>query len=204
MSSPLPPIVFFDLETGGLDWTRHPIIQLAAVATDGAGAIHREFEAKLAFDEAAADPQALAMNHYTPEAWAQAEPEDVVLRRFADWLAPFVSVPKTSAKGRPYRVARLGGHNAAAFDGPFLQAAFRHHGIFLPADYHIFDTMSVALVVHLTTGRQYPSLKLVDLCAVYGIPLAEAHDALADVKATAQLAQVLLSELQDRRSGAST
>jgi len=59
--------IYFDLETGGLDWTIHPIIQIAAVATAPDGQIVDEFEAKIQFDPAMASPEALAINAYTPE-----------------------------------------------------------------------------------------------------------------------------------------
>lgn len=189
-------IVFFDLETGGLDFTRHPIIQLAAVAADPDGTILAEFEAKLAFDEAQADPRALAMNHYTPAAWEAARPETEVLHRFDDWLLPFCDIEKTSAKGQPYRLAQAGGHNAGAFDYPFLRAAHQRHGHFFPVDYHIIDTVTMAYMVAMVTGRHPPSYRLTDLCEFHGIPIAKAHDALADVRATAHLAFTLLAQFR--------
>lgn len=97
-------LVYFDLETGGLSPEKHPIIQLAAVATDAAGEVAAEFEAKIAFDASTADPKALAMNHYSPEAWVGAEPECIVLKQFSAWLKPHSTLEKVSKQGMFWRL----------------------------------------------------------------------------------------------------
>jgi len=189
-------LIYFDLETGGLDWTIHPIIQIAAVATGPDGAITDEFEAKLQFDPATATPEALAINAYTPEAWIGAEPEADVLHRFASWLELHGSVPKTAKKGRQYLAAALAGHNASTFDFPFLQHAYRRHNIFLPAAFPVFDTMQAAFILAMVRGRPFNSYKLAELCKEFNIPLDQAHHALYDVRATAQLGKILLGALR--------
>ncbi len=54
-------LVFFDLETGGLDPKRHPIIQLAAVAVDAGLEVLEAFEAKVIFDRNKANAHSLQL-----------------------------------------------------------------------------------------------------------------------------------------------
>ncbi|NCC46919.1 MAG: hypothetical protein EOM16_07785, partial [Bacteroidia bacterium] len=54
-------VIFFDLETSGLEPDQHSIIQIAAIdAVSG-----DEFTRKVKFRKKLASPEALAVNHYT-------------------------------------------------------------------------------------------------------------------------------------------
>ena len=63
-------LVFIDIETGGLNPTRHPIIQLAAVATDARLNELELLEIKIQFPEQNATRASLRKNHYTRNRWA--------------------------------------------------------------------------------------------------------------------------------------
>ncbi|MGB1250611.1 MAG: exonuclease domain-containing protein [Candidatus Promineifilaceae bacterium] len=80
-------IVFFDLETGGLDGTRHPIVQIGAIAVDAQFNELERYEALVKFKLTGADPEALQMNSYDPDRWA-AEGQDprIVARDFMAFL----------------------------------------------------------------------------------------------------------------------
>jgi DNA polymerase III epsilon subunit-like protein len=185
-------IVFFDLETGGLD-DRHPTIQIAAIATEAFVEVGT-FEAKIAFDPASADPAALAMNHHDARVWAkEARPEVEVVAAFAAFLSRHASLPRVSRRsGAAYKVACLAGHNVLHFDMPRLQRMFERHGRFLPADrVRPLDTLQLALWHSLARGSPLESYTLSALCRRFGIDAACAHEALADVRMTAQLARVL-------------
>ena len=191
-------MVFFDLETGGV-LPHHPDIQLAAIAVDQARFAELEtFEAKIAFEPSSADPAALELNHYTPEAWAKAEAPIRVVSRFTDFLDRHKSLEMVSARtGRPYQVAVLCGHNAASFDGPRLQALFKYYGRFLPADPRVRCTCQRALWwFDERPDKPLPeNFKLATLCRYFGIPVAESHEALADVRLTIALARALSQEV---------
>jgi DNA polymerase III alpha subunit (gram-positive type) len=189
-------LVYFDLETGGLSRERHPIIQLAACATDAAGEIVAEFEQKIAFDPARATQRALRMNHFQAVDWLGAQGERAVLEEFSAWLQPYCTIPKTSKNGETRLLAQLGGHNAGGFDLPFLQTAYRRCKLPFPADYHVFDTVAAAHLLTMLGAPRPKSYKLVDLCASFGVEIDKAHDALGDVRATAKLAKALTSRLQ--------
>jgi len=176
--------VFFDLETGGLDYKRHPVIQIAAYHPESGD----EFEAKVKFDPRRATPEALKINHYDEKVWdAEAKAAQEVAREFGEWLRHKAWIEKVSKKGKTYRVAQLAGHNAAAFDAPFIQEMFRNHSVFLPADYRVLDTMQLAM--WLLPGRE--SYKQADLAASFGIDAGDAHDAMCDVRTCAALAEAL-------------
>jgi len=186
-------VVFFDFETGGVE-PHHPNIQLAAVAMDG----HHEvgaFEAKIQFAVSAADPEALQLNHYTPEAWQGAREEGEVLVGFCEFLRRFADVPMVSKAGRPYKIARLAGHNVAAFDCPRLQAACKRHDLFLPGTvFQPLDTYQRALWwfhENVAAAEQPKNFKLPTLAEYFGLEAGGAHDALVDVRLCAELAQRL-------------
>jgi oligoribonuclease (3'-5' exoribonuclease) len=71
MKSRMPRIVFFDLETGGLDPRRHPIIQIGAVAVDADLVAIESFEIKVQFSRKKANRDSLRKNHYQPGVWAR-------------------------------------------------------------------------------------------------------------------------------------
>jgi DNA polymerase III epsilon subunit-like protein len=191
-----PRTVYFDLETAGLK-PAHPDIQLAAVAVDDVtGEELAAFEAKLQFDVALADIVALEINHWTAEAWKDADLPRVVVCRFELFLKEHATSRLVSARtGAPYWVAKLAGHNAATFDGPRLKALFDRHSTFLPADLRTRDTAQRALWWFDESGEAPPlNFRLVTLCHHFGVPVTESHEALADVRMTVALAKVLRTQ----------
>lgn len=187
--------VYFDLETGGVE-SKHPTIQLAAVAVEnGTFKEVGTFESKVRFDETMADPEALKINHYTPEAWKDAPTALAVSVKFSAFLRPFSSVQLTSKRtGMPYSVARLAGYNAVTFDGPRLKAMFA--GSFFPCSYQILDVLQRALFYFYENTYEPPKdFKLTTLCEYFHIKTDGAHDALTDVRLTIALAQELRTEV---------
>lgn len=189
-------VVFFDLETGGLNPERHPIIQLAAVAVDAETFEELgSFERKLRFKMEAADPEALAMNSYDAATWEREAVEPpAALRDFSTFLKLHATRRMVSKTGNPYWVARLAGHNAAAFDMPFLRRYFSICDLFLPAYLLTLDSSQLAAWWNWRNGGKLENVKLVSLAAHFGIEL-EAHDALADVRANVAVVKYLLEDL---------
>lgn len=187
-------IVFFDFETGGVS-PDHPNIQLAAIAVDSDWNELETFERKIQFKESDADPEALKMNHYDAALWAsEAKREFSVVNDFAAFLNRHKSIELVSKRtGNPYSVARLAGHNAATFDGPRLSAMFKHYGVFLSAHPQVMCSLQRALWYAMETGAKFESLKLSVLCAHFGIPIPDAHDALADVRGSIAVSRAMAS-----------
>src|SRR5262245_12475378 len=190
--------IFFDTETGGVQ-PQHPTIQLGAVAIDSHYREVASFSQNIAFNEADADPEALAMNHYTREAWADAVAPGVAAARFAAWLRPYCWIERVSKAGNPYRVARLAGYNALTFDAPRLERMFGTQ--FCPWDRRVRDVMQWALWYfdyqesHGFTRRP-ENMKLSTVAACFDVPVDGAHGALADARICALVAHELNCEAQ--------
>ncbi len=191
--------VFFDLETGGVELGKHPIIQIAAIAVDTLTFQEIEqFEVKIHFDVKECSPEALEVNSFEPEAWKTEAVEPAVARaRFSQFLSRHATVELISKRGRPYYVARMAGHNAASFDGPFIQKFFRDADEFLPGYFRVLDTCQLAQWFFFGLGKnlQPKDMKLATLCEHLGICIDGAHDALVDVRANVQIAKELQSSL---------
>lgn len=185
-------LIVFDFETGGVA-EHHPNIQLAAVAVDAGWNEIECFQRKIQFDVTAAQPEALAINHYDAAVWErEAVPESQVVGEFGAFLNRHRSIEMTSKQtGKPYSVARVAGYNAATFDGPRLRQMFARHDAFLPAHPQVLCVMQRALWWLDETGESIDSLKLGNVCKRFGIEFPDAHDALADCRATVALAREL-------------
>jgi DNA polymerase III alpha subunit (gram-positive type) len=188
-------LVFFDLETGGLNPNRHPIIQLAAIAVNEVLQPLEAFEAKVRFDPRRANRHSLRKNHYSPGLWAQdSVPAENAAKRFAGFLRRHASVPVVAADGTTYRITQLVAHNAA-FDGPFLQAWYERLRVYLPAQRHVLCTMQRAMWFfdEAPGAPRAKDLKLATICQHFRVPFhaADVHEALADVSATLALYRAL-------------
>lgn len=165
-------ILWFDLETTGLDKDTHTIIEIGIVLTDMNGNILETWETKIkptAVDIAKASPRALEINGYTTEAWKDApRPEEI---------APII---RERFKGKFI----LGGHNVAHFDVPFLKAWLKRHGQDNNIGYRFLDTMSTAVEHLFPCGLK--SASLVNIRKALAIETGVAHTALADTLACAE------------------
>ena len=194
-------VVYFDSETGGLR-PEHPTIQLAAIAVDSEWRELETYNRKIAFDVAKADPEALAMNHYDAAAWKGAPSERQVVDEFGAFLNRHRSVELVSQRtGKPYRVARLAGHNVVGFDLERVAAMFKRHGAFFPVDFRsVLDTRYGAVWLFERTADQPKNFKLTGLAEHFGIPIDGAHDALFDVRLSIALARRIVELWQAPRA----
>lgn len=184
--------IYVDLETAGLS-LQHPVIQLAAVAVDSSFKEVDHFETKLQFHEADADPEALALNHYTAAAWADAVPPANAAQLLSGWARPYLSLTMQSKRtGQPYQVGRLAGYNALTFDWPRLQRLYDRE--FCPFSYHVRDVLQLVLWAVDRRDTKPENLKLTTVAAWLGIPTDGAHDALADARIAVAVARVLIAE----------
>jgi DNA polymerase III epsilon subunit-like protein len=196
-------VVFFDLETAGLNPKRHPIIQIAAIACGDESEPLEVFEVKIRFDDRKANKHSLRKNHYHPGIWAkEAQDEIDAAHSFGEFLRRHANIPMVSAKGEEYRVAQLVAHNAA-FDGPYLQAWYERLGIYLPARRQVLCTMQRAIWHFSENPTLLPpkDFKLATLCEYFDVPFhaAAAHEALADVTATVILYRAMHGKEFERK-----
>lgn len=186
--------VFVDVETGGLEIHR-PILQIAAIAVDGELEELEQFEVKVRFDEVKACPDALRKIHYRRAEWKRsAVPARKAGWAFAKFLRRHASVEMHRRDLSTFYVAQLACHHSE-FDGPFLKAWFGKLGVFMPASYRVFCTLQ-RTYWHFHENPDLPlpdDYRLGTLCQYFGVPLhpADAHEALADARATLGLYQAL-------------
>ena len=192
-------ITFFDIETSGLNKRSHAITQIAAITVIEGLEVFDEFECKIKFKLENADAEALEVNSYDAETWAQEAigPAEAA-KQFKDYLEAHSDTELVSKRtGRPYSVATLGGHNANTFDLPFLRNWFDRLGFdWVPIELHAVDTYTLALAYRMMTGADLKNLQLETLCEHFGVELANAHDALADVKANVEVAKHLMKAIK--------
>ncbi|MFG1801329.1 exonuclease domain-containing protein [Micromonospora carbonacea] len=161
------PFVVVDVETTGLSSRSDRIVEIALVRVEG-GRVVDEWATLV---DAGRDPGPTFVHHITADMLSGAP-------TFADVAGEILS--------------RLDGavavaHNAR-FEEGFIAQEFARAGI---------DTAPLPAVCTLRLARQVlaaPNFQLVSCCAAYGIELHDAHTALGDTRATAQLLTRLLAD----------
>jgi len=167
------PLVFFDLETTGLDVRQDRIIQFAFVRinTDRS----REEWAELVNPGIPIPVEASRVHQITDEM--------VKDKPTFDYFAPKIKEFLTGCD--------LAGFNVARFDVPFLQAEMERCGC--PLDLDQIRIIDAQVIYHRKEPR--------DLSAAYRFychsELAGAHDALVDVRATVEILDAQLKKYSD-------
>lgn len=181
-------LVFVDLEVGRFKRQRL-ILQIAAVAVSRSLVELESFEAKIQTDV----PRGADVRHrrFNRAQWlTEARHPKIVAYDFGRFLGRHATMEISGDSRRRIAVAQLIAHNAE-FDGLFLRDWFERLGLYLPASYRVYCTLQRAMwLFHEHSAMTPPAdFKLGTLCRHFGItlPLDEAHDALADVRATAEL-----------------
>ena len=115
-------------------------------------------------------------------------------------MAPTVAeaIHAFDAYARPDAV--LCGHNIA-FDVAFLRAAYRSAGIAYPFDYHMLDVWSISFFILGTQRVHLRSHTLSALCELYGIARGQKHDALEDVRVTANILRRMFAAVRQTPPG---
>lgn len=172
-----PYRVFLDTETGGLDPTRHDLLEVAILRErfypDGSVALESVYSAKvLPCLVGGLDPEAVAVNGYSPERWEAdgAEQLAVVMARVKELLTDAVIV----------------GHNVA-FDMAFINAAMtRVLGEWNPSTWRtVVDTYALAYArwgIAWEGPGELKSLSMKYLRPLLGISPEGAHGALKDAE----------------------
>jgi hypothetical protein len=183
-------LVFVDIELAVVG-RRRAILQIAAVAASQSLLELDCFEAKIRLDESRFRPSQISNRHFNVSLWRnEGRSPKAVACDFAKFLSRHASASVAGADGRQLIVAQLVAHNAE-FDGVFLRKWFEDLGLFFPASYRIFCTLHRAMWYFQEDRSKLPpcDFKLGTLCRYFGVPFSpfEAHDALADVRATMEL-----------------
>lgn len=181
-------ILYFDVETTGLDPNVHDIIQLAFILEIG-GKIVAQGDYRMRPDDITrADPAALQVNGATPEmlmSWPA--PQDSMKQWEEVWA---LYIDPRDYQSRPWPCA-YNGH----FDMDFLAEFYRRRGRnFLWTNFTMIDPLAIIRVLRLLRKMDVASGKLSAVAEYFGI-VHEAHDALSDVCALRAITRKLLTLL---------
>lgn len=177
----------FDTETGGLSPWEHPLLSVGtAYFADGIALTQSEL--LVAPDpEKTISPKALEINGLDIKALK--ETEDTFHHRDAGEVMR-INLQSMQESGVP-----LVGHNMT-FDITYIMVNAGCPGAELGSEYMFFDTK--LLVRHFAPEHQHKNLG--ELCEMFGIPLDNAHNAVADATATGLLFGALLREYPEIES----
>lgn len=171
----MPSLVFADIESGGLDPERHSLLTVGLVTLDTkTGAVTRPSLIRVRDRPYRVEAEALAVNKIDLLAHhaEAAEPEHA-----ANALRAYLQF-------RRKKRVMLGGHNVS-FDLRFLRALLPDWNELVLGG--VVDTKVVAqFLIHTGALPKTLGTRLEDLAAHYGV-VYQAHDALEDASATAQV-----------------
>jgi exodeoxyribonuclease-1 len=187
-------LLFYDIETTGLNRAFDQILEFAAIRTDsGLNEIER-FNSRIQLrPDVVPSPAAILVNRIRPE-------------RFSSGFREYEAVRKIHSQlNRPGTTSI--GYNSIGFDDEFLRFSFYRN--LLPAYTHQYanhcrrmDLLPITIIYWLyrKEALHWPeldgkaSLKLEDLGAANGLFSGQSHDAMSDVEAALRLAQRLIRD----------
>jgi DNA polymerase-3 subunit epsilon len=185
--------LYIDIETTGLDSNKHEIIQLAGLIVVG-GKVEEEFNYRikpLHLDLSDSEVmKALDINSIKVEDLASYEMPYVIHKHLTSVLGKHVD--KYNKKDKYYLV----GYNVG-FDLGFLEQFFiLNSDNFLGSwlNWKKIDVLQLVYFLDYLGILGLPNYKLGTVCDYFKIKLDNAHDALADIKATRELLKLLYSE----------
>lgn len=176
------PFAWLDTETTGLDENLNDVLDIAIIRVELDGT-ETVFTSKIKMERPEnAHPKALEVNGYTPEGWEGARSVQEVFQEIHD--------------RKLLQDCILAGQNVG-FDAKFVNATFKRLGIDARVDYHLYDTVTVALMF---LKPYLKSVSLVPVCIALGLPIDNAHTAMADCRMAMRVNQVLTMASPEERA----
>jgi len=189
-------LFFFDVETTGLDPDVCDIVQLAYIL-DRDGEIVDRGDLYLRPSGGPIDPDALRVQGRTLEQVMAFPPASDAYHALIGRLS--LHIDKFNRSDKLYPVAYCG----IQFDYPFLQNLFkRHDDPFFGSwfNHRVIDPIVLARLLDFKDILVSPDLKLHTVCESFGVPLSQAHDALADVTAMRELFYKMIDLFDERKA----
>lgn len=177
-------IIYLDVETSGLNPTIHGILQIACIAEVNGVLVGSFNEYLKPHDSLKIDKKALEVNGIKKKQIKLFEDEKIVLDKLVKWVAKYGSYLQPC------------GYNVG-FDTNFLKELYARHDVSYPKSFNYYDIDTFSIVKVLVAEdklKKGENLKLGTVCKQMGIKLDNAHDALADIKATRELHKKLVKE----------
>lgn len=187
----------FDCETGGLDYTKQPITQYACVVLDfkTLKEIERWETFVKPYNNLTIMPEALQRTLVTmSDINLKGITYDVFVKTLSSFLKQNNTIPSRPALGKLVPV----GHNILAFDNRFMEYVFDLCNL----NYYDFvsenaiDTYSMAKAAFAIEGNE--KLNLTECCNNIGLDFNNAHHAMNDVEANAELFRWFVKKLRSK------
>jgi len=193
--------LFFDLETGGLDKVKNPILTAFFLMLEEDFTIVDELSLKLRPQEGKeCEPIALEKNGINLEQHL-ADPETVTVEEGKKRLGAFLV--KNSEKGKR-RGIRPHGHNIIKFDEPFLFENLMPEAEWSKQVHYTSMDTKVWMDFLKDAGWLPQDLGTLESVVTYlGLPQREAHTAREDVLMNVDAYRALKSLMEDRKEGSS-
>lgn len=177
-------ILWFDVETTGLNAVKNDIIELACIVEIDKKVIEKRVWHVRPFSFTDIEQEALDITGYTISELREFPKPQKVYKEFVSMLEKYVDRFESRDKFTP------GAYNAN-FDVEFLQQFFlKNDDIYLGSwiDWQSIDPLSMIRFLEFCGHRfQLENHKLVTLCARFGIEL-DPHKAMSDIESTRKLA----------------
>lgn len=183
-------ILYYDLETTGLDERIHGVHQISGMLEID-GEIVERFDYRVQPNpKAKLDPTALSIGHTSAEQAMAYEPMGKVHKHFTATLQKYVD--KYDTKDKIYKC----GYNSAGFDDRFFRAWFKQNGDSFYGSYFFgeeLDVRTLAAQYLIRRRHRMPDFKLMSVARELGIEVDESllHDALYDVSLTRECYRII-------------
>lgn len=189
--------IVFDCETGGLDPKANPITQYAAVILDGITLKEKDrFETYIKlYGDLVIEKDAIKHTMVSMADVNNGMKIADFVAAVTKWWNGYIAVTKSRDAGRLVAV----GHNVP-FDIGFVNAALRHvnrsDSIYKYIQPNFIDTYALGKMTWGLTGKE--KLNLTACCGYAGITLKDAHGAMNDVEATAELFRYFVKKMRSK------
>ena len=191
------PIIYFDLETTGLNYYHNRIIEVCGQKEyldgqkehlDGQNLTETPpiYRSLCNLNGTMLPYRITQITKIRPDMLRYSPPEGKVLQEFIDF------------GGRTRQPLYLVAHNCDGFDKWFLQSRCSNYGIRIPPNWRYLDTIQMAKL--LLPGLK--SYSLASLCKLYKIEQRDAHRAEDDVRCLRELFHRLVDEYQTQHEDA--
>lgn len=178
--------IWLDIETTGVDFDKCAITQLAGIIEKD-GEVVYEFDLRMKpFEGAEISAQALRVTNTSyDEMMTWPDPAEV-LDEFIMILASHVD---RMVKSDNFTIAAYNGH----FDVQFISKWFERHNkkFFAYLNYHYMDPLALIRIIRWEGGANLESYKLSSVYKALFNESFDAHDALADIRATRRIYEEL-------------
>jgi DNA polymerase III epsilon subunit-like protein len=172
-------VVYFDLETTGFNIFHNEIIEIAAIDNFG-NSFSTLIQNEKPIPSKITEITKINADMLVGQIKIKEGLSDLI--EFISGENDILQIPDDCKRYAKYCI----GHNALAFDYPFIKSQCKNHNLKLP-DIKIIDTMKMSQ--YLLPNNYSHSLS--SLCNMFKIEHNNAHRALSDVKVTSELFTIL-------------